>query len=384
MAHEAEALLLRAGVRAGLIDADKGTAALVVYAQMKKLGATLSFGEFLVDRGLLSRLGLEGLERSMSAGSGAGPRTISRLGEFELLEILGEGESGTVFRARQASLEREVAIKVLAPSLAKDPEALERFLAEARVTAKLHHPNIVRFIRVAMSEGLYYLAMELVDGGSVRSLLKKNPDGLPEIQALMFGKQIASALAAAHAAGLVHRDVKPANILLTRSGTAKLADLGIAVRANLGGPLITGDKSEFWGTPAYLAPEVIEGYGANDPRSDLYSLGATLFEMVTGRPPFVADTPQEVLRLQVMGTPPDLRSLNPSVSPELANLAKRLLNKDPQQRFPNAQSLVDAVELIEGMRGTAASSKPHPVVAQKPPPRAVRKTKRYRRPRRHS
>lgn len=377
MAHEAEALLLRAGVRAGLVDADKGTAALVVYAQMKKLGATFSFGDFLVERGLISRMGLEGIERSLSSGSGAAPRTISRLGDFELHEILGEGESGTVFRARQVSLDRPVALKVLTPSLSRDPEALERFLAEARVTAKLHHPNIVRFIRVAMAEGLYYLAMEYIDGGSVRALIKANPAGLPETQTLALGKQIASALHAAHFAGLVHRDVKPENILLTKEGEAKLADLGIAVKVDLGGPLTTGEKSEFWGTAAYLAPEVIEGYGATDPRADLYSLGATLFEMLTGRTPFIADTPQEVLRMQVMDTPPDIRELRADVTPEMATLIKRLLNKDPKQRFPNAQSLVDAIELIEGIRASPESRK----LAAAPKGRRGR-LKRLRRPRR--
>lgn len=381
MAHEAEALLLRAGVRAGLLDADKGTAALVVYAQMKRLGATFSFGDFLVERGLVSRLGLEGLERSMSAGSGAAPRTISKLGEFELLEIIGEGESGTVFRARQTSLDRPVAIKVLAPSLAQDPEALERFLAEARVTAKLQHPNIVRFIRVAMAEGLYYLAMELVEGGSARELMRKNPQGLPEGQALMLAKHVASALGAAHQAGLVHRDVKPENILISKNGNAKLADLGIAVRTALGGPLTKGEKSEFWGTPAYLAPEVIEGYGTNDPRADLYSLGATLFEFLTGRTPFAADSPQEVLRLQVLAAPPDLRVVCPGVSPQTATLVRKLLDKDPAKRFPNAQGLVDAIELIESMieRGDTGGKPAGSIRLPKP-----RTTKRYRRPRRHS
>lgn len=368
-------------MRAGLLDADKGTAALVVFAQMKRLGATFSFGDFLVERGLVSRLGLEGLERSMSSGSGAAPRTISKLGDFELLEIIGEGESGTVFRARQVSLDRPVAIKVLAPSLAQDPEALERFLAEARVTAKLQHPNIVRFIRVAMAEGLYYLAMELVEGGSARELMRKNPQGLPESQVLVLAKQIASALGAAHQAGLVHRDVKPENILITKNGNAKLADLGIAVRTALGGPLTTGEKSEFWGTPAYLAPEVIEGYGTNDPRADLYSLGATLFEFLTGQPPFAADSPQEVLRLQVLAAPPDLRVVCPGVSPQTATLVRKLLDKDPAKRFPNAQGLVDAIELIESMieRGNVGGKPARSIRLPKP-----RATKRYRRPRRHS
>lgn len=349
MAHESEAVLLQAGVRAGLLDPEKGTAALVVFAELRRRGARLTFGEFLVERGLLSRMSLEGLERNLRDGGAEAVRTISRLGDFELLDLLGEGESGSVFRARQISLDRPVAVKILAPRLAEDPEALRRFLDEARISARLRHPHLVQCFRVATVEGLYYFAMELVDGGSARMLLKASGGRLSEDRALTIAAQIAAALSAAHAAGLVHHDVKPENILLTRDGRAKLADLGIAVRRSA---TATG-AGEFWGTPAYVAPEVSEGRVDNDPRSDLYSLGAVLFEFLVGRPPFQAATPEELLRMHVIDPPPDVGSLRPDLSPQTSALVMRLLAKDPAQRFPDARSLVESIQLVIQLRLTA-------------------------------
>jgi len=346
---ESEALLLRAGMRAGLIDPDKGTAALVVYAQIKKLGAALSFGDFLVERKLIGRMALDGLEGSMRSGVGAVPKIVSRVGDFELLELLGEGTGGSVFKAKQVSLDRYVAVKILAPKLAADPEALKHFLDEAKICARLNHPHVVNVIRVAVSQGLYYLAMELIEGGSLRDLIRKTPHGLPEPKALELAKQVAAALSAAHNAGLVHRDVKPENVLMTTDGQAKLADLGIAVASDLSKVLQSERESEFWGTPAYVAPEVIEGSVSGDPRSDLYSLGAMLYEMLCGKPPFVGGTPQEVLRQQISSDPLDIRKLRPALSPQTSALLKRLLDRNPEQRFPGAASLVESIEVIEAL-----------------------------------
>src|SRR5262249_38964698 len=159
------------------------------------------------------------------------------------------------FRARQRSLGRDVALKILNSSIASDKEALQRFQNEARATARFSHPNIVQGIDVGSDQGLYYFAMELIDGGSVRSLLKSAGGRLPEQQGLNIARQAAEGLKAAHAAGFLHRDVKPDNILMTRDGHAKLADLGISQAIT--SKRSSGQEAEFWASPPYAAPEVI-------------------------------------------------------------------------------------------------------------------------------
>jgi serine/threonine-protein kinase len=346
VALEGEARLLHAATRAGLVSHEKATAALLVYAQLRKLGAAFSFGQFMVDRGLLSQVALEGLERNLAVGEAAPARTISRVGDYELLDLLGDGTTGSVFRARQLSRGRTVAVKVLSPRLAEDEEGFKRFLDEARVWAKLRHPHIVEFHRLACCEGLYYIAQEYAPGGSLRRLLAQSGGRLEQIRALELARQAAEGLAAAHAAGLLHRDVKPENVLLDARGRAKLTDLGIAVRrAESRGTAPGQPADEFWGTPEYLAPEVISGHRATDPRSDLYSLGAMLFEMLAGRPPFQGRTPGEILRQHLEAPPPSLRQLRPGLAPQTAALVARLLAKDPAARFPHAQAVVAALNV---------------------------------------
>jgi len=390
VALEEEAKLLRAATRARLIDHDKGTAALLVYSQLRRMGAAFSFGQFLVERKLLSQMALDGLQSNVANGAAAPARTISQLGDFELVELLGEGETGSVFRANYRNQDRSVAVKILSPRLAEDPEALHRFLEEAKVCAHLKHPHIVRFLRLAKCEGLYYIAMELAEGGSLRRLLKNNGGKLDETRALELTAQVADALALAHGNGLLHRDVKPENILLDRNGYAKLADLGIAVRTSR-----SDDAGEFWGTPAYLAPETISGQNADDPRSDLYSLGATLFEMLAGRTPFSAATPAEMLRHHLQLPAPDVRVLRPELSPQTGALVARLLAKNPEHRFPDAKSVAEAADIVaSALRSKAqlaasaheAPSEPPPAQARHPVHRGRRGTPKPRgrfSPRRH-
>jgi serine/threonine-protein kinase len=361
VALEEEAKLLRAATRAKLIDHDKGTAALLVYSQLRRMGAGFSFGQFLVERKLLSQMALDGLLNNVATGAATPARTISRLGDFELLELIGEGETGSVFRAHYQSQDRSVAVKILSPRLAEDPEALQRFLEEAKVCAHLKHPHIIRFLRLAKCEGLYYIAMELAEGGSLRKLLKSKGGKLDEVKALEITAQVADALSLAHGNGLLHRDVKPENILLDRIGYAKLADLGIAVRTT-----ISGNEGEFWGTPAYLAPEIISGKSADDPRSDLYSLGATLFEMLAGRTPFTAPTPGEMFRHHLQLPPPDVRVLRPELSPQTSMLVARMLAKDPENRFPDAKSVLEAADIM--LNAIRAKASMEQAVHQQPPP----------------
>jgi len=346
VALESEAQLLRAGVRAGVLDPEKGTAALMVYSELKRRGANFEFGDFLIERGLISRVALDGLLRSQGTPSTEPVRTISKLGDFELHDLLGEGETGSVFRAVQTSTGRLVAIKILAPSVSQDPEALQRFLNEAYLCAKIKHPNLIPIYRVATCEGLYYQVMELVTGGSVRELLERE-GRLSESAALALTADAAAGLSAAHAAGVLHRDVKPENMLLTAQGRVKIADLGIAGRV-----AASDNGAEFWGTAAYVAPEVVSGQSTNDPREDVYALGSTLFEMFAGVTPFLG-TPHEILRLKLSVPAPDVRSQRSDIRPSVAALVARMMAKDPVQRLPSAASVY---EMIERLRSGASAS----------------------------
>ena len=334
MSLEAEAQFLKQAVQARLIDAEKGTAALTVYAQLQKMGAKFTFSEFLVERGLISAAAAEALS------SGQQVRRVSSVGDFDLRELLGEGQCGSVFRARQKSLDRYVALKILNSRFAADPENVTRFQQEARATARFSHPHIVQGIDAGSDQGLHYFAMELVDGGSARALIDSAPGALAEDTALEISRQAAVGLTAAHAAGFVHRDVKPDNILLTREGVAKLADLGISQAVAHG-----GGEVEFWASPPYVAPEVILGHPA-DARSDIYSLGATLFELLAGTPPFAAQAPDEIFRLHLNEPVPDVRAARPDVRYETAALIHQMLAKDPVQRTSSAAVVAEAIAHI--------------------------------------
>ena len=255
-----------------------------------------------------------------SAVSEAASKTVKMLGGFELIVKIGQGGMGTVFRARQVSLDREVALKILPSRIAqKDPVFVERFIREARTSAKLNQPNIVQGIEVGKDEatGLYYFAMEFIDGPTAKVLLKQNRV-IEEKKTLEICLGVANALVCAHRAGIVHRDIKPDNILLTQRGETKLADLGLARQAldhddgdndqkdekdKKDDPFGVGSRdSELTqsgsalGTPSYMAPEQIRGeMDKIDARTDLYELGATMYHMLTGKPPYVAGSSREVM-----------------------------------------------------------------------------------------
>ena len=205
-----------------------------------------------------------------------------RFGAYEVLEELGAGGMGNVYRAKNVTLERIVALKTLAPQFATDEGFVQRFLKEARAAARLNHQNIVQIYDFGCEEGVYYLAMEYVDGQSLRTLLKRR-GRFSERDALALIRQAVRALAVAHAEGLVHRDIKPDNLMLTAKGELKLVDLGIAKRVDEEqGMTQTGQAV---GTPQYISPEQIRGARDIDARADIYSLGATFYQLITGHAP---------------------------------------------------------------------------------------------------
>ena len=263
---------------------------------------------------------------------------------YQLMEKLGQGATGVVYKARQASMDRLVAVKVLHPRLAADPEFLRRLTREAHVAAKLSHNNIVQAIDVGSAGPLHYFVMELVEGKTIRQELDKGKV-YEEREALEIIVQIAQALQHAARRGLVHRDVKPANIVLTGEGVAKLADLGM-VRDAADLTQAKRERGLAIGTPYYISPEQVRGRENLDVRADIYSLGATLYHMTTGRPPFPGKEVERLLEAHLTEelTPPD--HVNQQLSSGLGEVVEFMMAKNRRQRYAGADDLIIDLECL--------------------------------------
>jgi serine/threonine-protein kinase len=273
------------------------------------------------------------------------PHTGDRIAErYELEEIVGSGGMSTVFCAYDTQLERRVAIKILHERFADDDEYVERFRREARAVAQLSHPNIVTVIDRGEDEGRQYIVFEFVDGANLKELIARS--GPPPIRsAVEMAVEIADGLSFAHEHGLVHRDVKPQNVLLSKNGGLKVTDFGIARSLDIEhGVTQTGTVV---GTGEYLAPEQANG-GAVSPATDVYSLGVVLWEMLAGRVPFEGDTFVAVALRHVNETVPDIRKFRSDVSPRLAAAIDRALQKDPARRFPTMEAFADELRACLG------------------------------------
>jgi len=274
------------------------------------------------------------------------------VGGFEIIDRIGRGGMAAVYRARQVSMDRIVALKILSPSLARDEAFVERFLREARSVARLSHPNIVQGIDVGCAEGYHYFAMELVDGTTVLDLIRDAAGPLSEALALQITAAVARALDHAYEQGIVHRDIKPSNIMVTQKGVVKLADLGLARPVASVGPTNTGGGA--LGTPHYMAPEQVRGEADIDTRADIYALGATLFHMVTGTPPYDGPTPIAVATKHVTEPTPSPGERNPRLSTATCRLIQRMMAKDRESRPPTPGDLL--AEMREAFGGEIDSA----------------------------
>jgi WD40 repeat protein len=272
---------------------------------------------------------------------------------YEVLGELGRGGMGVVYRARQVVLNRLVALKMILAGSHAGAEAVDRFRAEAEAVARLQHPNIVQIFEVGEQAGLPYFALEFVDGGSLAEKLDGTP--LPPRPAARLVETLARAMHAAHAAGIAHRDLKPANVLLTADGTPKITDFGLAKKLD-GGAGQTASGA-IVGTPSYMAPEQAAGQGKTvGPAADVYALGAILYELLTGRPPFKAATPLDTVLQVVSDEPVPPRRLQPKVPRDLETICLKCLEKEPRRRYPTALDLADDLRRFQD--GKPITSRP--------------------------
>ena len=275
---------------------------------------------------------------------------------------------GTVWRGEDPLLARSVAVKTLDPRLAEDDDLRARFRREAVAAAAVAHPNIVATYDTGEDDGVAYIVMELVEGATLRQAIDLH-GALPPARAADIAAQVADALAAAHARGLVHRDVKPSNVLVQLDGRVKVTDFGIAKAADQSAEELTRTGSVM-GTAKYLAPEQLEGQPV-DERADVYSLGLVLFEMLAGQTPFGAETEIATAVARLTSQPPRLGDLRPHVAPGLAHVVDRALERNPEDRWPNAASMRDALAPFRVAVPERGADATMPVARPRPQPSAA-------------
>jgi len=327
---------------------------LRLLAQTRKMGLNETLPDILVKKGYLNRAQVNAVVRAIKQ-----PR-LSHIGKYRLIARIGQGGMGTVYKAKQESLDKVVALKVLSPALARQRDYVERFIREAQASGQLNHPNIVLGIDAGEADGYYYFAMEFVDGESLKEVLLR--DGkLPERRALEITAAVAAALEHAHEHNIVHRDIKPGNIFIARDGTPKLGDLGLAKEIRTDQSITQAGIPV--GTPYYISPEQVRGQRDIDQRADIYALGAMLYHLVTGVVPYDGHTAAVVMTRHLNDPIPDPRKNTPGLSDAILTIIRRCMQKDRQQRYQNAAQLREDVEAALGGKPLPHASKPLPRAA---------------------
>ncbi len=317
----------------------------LVRAEQKGLGEKgrpITLVDLLVQHGFVTHSQVKRLHLAMEEDSMYRP--AQQIPGFQVLSKIGQGAMAVVFKAKQLSLDRIVAIKVLPKRLSENREFVDRFYREGKAAARLNHANIVQAFDVGESGGYHYFVMEFIDGKTVYDLLT---DGrpVPEADAVRMVIQCAKSLHHAHEQGLIHRDVKPKNLMLTKSMDVKLADMGLA-REMGDFATATAEAGRAYGTPYYISPEQIRGEISIDARADIYGLGATFYHMVTGKVPFDGTTPSAVMHkhLKEPLIPPD--HLNPSLSAGVGEIIEVMMAKSADDRYPSMTEVIADLESV--------------------------------------
>ncbi len=333
--------------------------------KMRKLGLSPKpMGEILKEKGYLSAERLADLMETL-----ARVKESFRIPGYKLLRKLGRGSMGTVYKARQLNLDRVVAIKILARFLAENRAFVRRFIKEARVIGKLNHPNIVQGFDAGEINGTYYFAMEYCHGPTVLELLNRG-GALDQDRAISIVTQVARALDHAYQQGLVHRDIKPDNIMIVEGGVAKLCDLGLAKDVSRGSG--STEKGSTIGTPNYISPEQARGDATIDIRSDIYSLGATFYHMVTGVVPYDGPNPAVIMVKHLNEPLVPVRHRQPDLAADTQDIIGTMMGKNPLDRYQSPAELLMDMENLQATR--AGDPPPFPGGARKrfargrPPP----------------